>query len=1117
LFASLAIVAMLATAVPTTVLGAASYSDELQGAYDYAYGMGVTTQSSIENANMYGSLIRSHMAKMMVKFAKEVYGRTADTSLACEFTDVANQSDEMKGYITEACQMGLMGVGITAFNPNGTVTRAQFGTVLSRVLYGDTYNVDTNPYYADHLQALKDAGIMTMISNPDQLEVRGYVMLMMQRADEGVATPEICTTPENVLSCSLGLDSCPAECKTVQENKVGTLTVASTDASYTSIPKVGAVKHATVKFTAGSDDVNVYGVNMKKLALTNTSNVKIWLEKDGVRVTTQAAFSDDKAVMSFLTALAVKAWASESLDLYVQVNTTAGSEYQFASTYIDSSAETVNGTITTPNLRTADYTLATVNFAPSTPSATSYKVDADRLVELGVFKLTTTLYSGNNTENLYVKSAAFTNDGTLSLTNVSDLAIYRDDAKVSTKTTVDGRNVTFLLDDQIKYTLSTANYTIKGKITAAERINDGLQFRLKNVSNVQVLEQSTNFRATMAGSSLTLGSYTINGADVKFNQPLGTLTKSIVPGTLGAVFYTGTITALARVNLDNLAVIAQTSVSGLNDIVRTFYLKVGNSVLSAAAPTGTTGLITFEGTVTIEWTVPFMVYADIRDTAPATTIKFQDNINLSKFVGTKEYASNWEALTWGGIGSLSPITNNVVSASLQWSNTISSAKTVQRNDRNVELANVEFSTTTDIISKVYSFQAQLTGAAFTGHDKYDFAGGTVTVYDASNNALVSATIINGQNTLNFVLPSGVNVSKNNPVTFKVKLDQVANSTVSGNSLQLTFNGAVVNAKNFITNNPIYPAGTLSSVMVNVKDAGTVNVVSQSFTNKLVKLNGSTAVIGNVKFHPYNGDAILKTLTLSGLDVTKVTKVVMKDSGSLVATFVKSGTVLYVDNVDQTILADTTKLYDVEATFMSASTANDLLPNTITLTLQGATFESNNGASVTVTPSLPQPIGGTCQLIKDIPTITAIAGIKGSNYATYKVTFQASAGETRINKLVLALGNNLTSTSGAMVNISTTENGATPSAAYGTSVVYSSTVTFSSLDITVDNTNAVTLYINVKNVTWSSANNTPYINIGLSDLDYSDVFSDATQSAHTNMLLNYKAAMTDITDLGKNIQ
>ena len=47
LFASLAIVAMLASTVPTAVLGTGSYSDELEGAYDYAYGIGITTQSNL--------------------------------------------------------------------------------------------------------------------------------------------------------------------------------------------------------------------------------------------------------------------------------------------------------------------------------------------------------------------------------------------------------------------------------------------------------------------------------------------------------------------------------------------------------------------------------------------------------------------------------------------------------------------------------------------------------------------------------------------------------------------------------------------------------------------------------------------------------------------------------------------------------------------------------------------------------------------------------------------------------------------------------------------------------------------------------------------------------------
>jgi hypothetical protein len=148
-----------------------TYTTELQDAYDYAYSIGITTQPSIDSANMYGSLIRAHMAKMLVNYAKEVLGATPDTSLPCNFTDIGAQSQELQGYIKESCQLGLMGIGITAFKPTDTVNRAQFGTVLSRALYGSLYN-DGSPYYIFHLQALQEAGIMTKINAPDMNEVR---------------------------------------------------------------------------------------------------------------------------------------------------------------------------------------------------------------------------------------------------------------------------------------------------------------------------------------------------------------------------------------------------------------------------------------------------------------------------------------------------------------------------------------------------------------------------------------------------------------------------------------------------------------------------------------------------------------------------------------------------------------------------------------------------------------------------------------------------------------------------------------------------------------------------------------------------------------------------------
>ena len=74
------------------------------------------------------------MAKMISVFTIMLGGLTPDTTKKCTFTDIANQSLDMRFYINLSCQLGLMGQGVTLFNPSGEITRAQFGTILSRVI-----------------------------------------------------------------------------------------------------------------------------------------------------------------------------------------------------------------------------------------------------------------------------------------------------------------------------------------------------------------------------------------------------------------------------------------------------------------------------------------------------------------------------------------------------------------------------------------------------------------------------------------------------------------------------------------------------------------------------------------------------------------------------------------------------------------------------------------------------------------------------------------------------------------------------------------------------------------------------------------------------------------------
>lgn len=165
---------------PNGSITGSPFSVELNNAYLYAYDIGITTIPTIQKANITWSLIRAHMAKMMVNYAIKVLNKYPEESSWCVFTDTASQSTEMKNYIKRACQLGLMGIGNTKFNPSNEVTRAEFGTVLSRALYENKYD-GWAPYYLNHLNALKDKSIISK-TTPSLKEQRGYVMLMLMRA-----------------------------------------------------------------------------------------------------------------------------------------------------------------------------------------------------------------------------------------------------------------------------------------------------------------------------------------------------------------------------------------------------------------------------------------------------------------------------------------------------------------------------------------------------------------------------------------------------------------------------------------------------------------------------------------------------------------------------------------------------------------------------------------------------------------------------------------------------------------------------------------------------------------------------------------------------------------------
>lgn len=156
------------------------FSRELNNAFEFAHRNQITTMDDINKADMNWPLIRIAMAKMLSQYAINILKKTPDTTKTCKFDDVSEQLDaDYNNWVTLACQLGIMWVWIKNFRPYDEVTRAEFGTALSRMLF---WLADwTDKYYSTHLKQLKEKWIISN-DNPDLKELRWYVMLMLMRS-----------------------------------------------------------------------------------------------------------------------------------------------------------------------------------------------------------------------------------------------------------------------------------------------------------------------------------------------------------------------------------------------------------------------------------------------------------------------------------------------------------------------------------------------------------------------------------------------------------------------------------------------------------------------------------------------------------------------------------------------------------------------------------------------------------------------------------------------------------------------------------------------------------------------------------------------------------------------
>ena len=143
-----------------------AYTQEQQSAYEWAYQYNITTQPTIEVANLNWYVTRQELAKMLTNYIENIAWWMDATTSSCTFRDENQITENLKPYTKKICTYEIMWSDWKDFRPTNKVTRAELGTTISRMLWWNKYNVEWKDYYTQHLNTLKDWWIMNNIETP---------------------------------------------------------------------------------------------------------------------------------------------------------------------------------------------------------------------------------------------------------------------------------------------------------------------------------------------------------------------------------------------------------------------------------------------------------------------------------------------------------------------------------------------------------------------------------------------------------------------------------------------------------------------------------------------------------------------------------------------------------------------------------------------------------------------------------------------------------------------------------------------------------------------------------------------------------------------------------------
>lgn len=1012
-----AAVVALTTLAQGVVIGAPAVTDpELIDAVSWAYDAGLTKYSDADAFMPYNNLTREQFAKFASQFAAEILEIEGNNNAMCSFSDESSMDSSLIPFIQQACEQGLMMGSQGTFMPKQLVTRGQVATVVSRML-GE---IDPMSSEADHFAYLNSNGIMN-VANLSSAIVRGDALLILYRIANGSNT-DLCTIDPNLPGCDNGNGNGNGN-GTGNVVKEGDLQVSlnpSSPANMSSIPNNGSSRFATVDFTAGSKDVTLNTVTFKRTGLGSYSNFgnggRLYFEVAGVRISSRSTVSsDDTLTISFAPALTVAAGKTVSVDLMAElVSAPTGAENAFTSTAIDSSAANVNGTITTPTLRTAAYSVRSVTFTNQNV-ATTYQGN-EETVELGKFQVQNI---GTETKDVTVKAITLRNVGNGDVASgLTDLKLLRAGTPISSNVIVNGRDVTFVLNDGI-IDGQTATYTIQAKIATVENASgDTYKFILRQTSDLNAAEVSTGFRTAVSITANTannttagVNNYTVNGGELRWTRDTNlSLSQNVTAGSLQVEFMKGTVQAkqailLEDVTLDILAGTGTAASGGIAQAFKKVYLQIGGSVFTWTPNASTANLTaSFDGSVTVNGTVPVRIYADVYSNAVAGGPYQFEAIDMSDFARA-EYVSNQNSVATdiGNIGSSSLSVVNSTLAVTKYDG-LGTQVYSTNNAQNKMFYGIRLSNNQNNPIKIGAITLTRSNAAFDN-------GVSVSLKQGAT--VLATKTVNGANTTF----NGLNIIVNNnqPVDLMFEgnfLSSIAGGQTSTFGVSFTAGDVIDN----LTSNNVTVTGTpATSATLNIITGGEVIATSNAVTtNQGFAVPTEEKKVGSVNIQAVNDDLEVRGLYIkvngvgafSGTAGNQLYGFKIKDSnGNVVATESSRDSsvagfndiVKFTSFTPNTVVAvGTSKVFDVYATVNTvnnaaaagefsvaiATTYND---PSYTDEYNGTRIYSvNAGSYVTASAVTTAAIGNTLNIVASYPKVTKIADGNATDLITINI-------------------------------------------------------------------------------------------------------------------------------------